>query len=67
MDPRYEFGTKEFYMNYAEKNKEKEIIEALIKYLVENDHLTIEEATEKVSIMLKPVLDKQGIKNGSKK
>ena len=67
MDPRYEFGTKEFYMNYAEKNKEKEIIEALIKYLVENDNLTVEEATEKVSIMLKPVLDKQGIKNGSKK
>ena len=51
MDPKYEFGTKEFYIEYGRKECIKKVqkrsIKAITKYLMENEHLSSEEANQK--------------------
>ena len=53
MDLRNEFGTKEYYIEY----ERKEAIKNITNYLVENEHLSYQEANQKAKIMLNVNID----------
>ena len=65
MDFKYEFGTKEYYIDYGrkegrvegEQNKEKKYIENLTNYLMKNENLSFQDANQKAKIMLNFNLD----------